>query len=150
MLSSISNKLAVAIGVLCALILSSSPLQTSAWVIPSPIAGLTQRTTPATIDTRRYLSDSPDDGGVRKGTVKWFDTLKGFGFIAPDDGSDDVFVHQTAIRMEGFRSLADGESVEYQVEVDQNGRRKAVQVTGPEGGEVQGAPFRPERDDYAY
>jgi cold shock CspA family protein len=85
--------------------------------------------------------------GIQKGTVKWFNTVKGFGFIQPDDGSSDVFVHQTEIQMEGFRSLADGEKVEYEVQVDNAGRKKAVQVTGPEGVDVQGAPFQP-RDDY--
>ena len=73
---------------------------------------------------------------------------QGFGFILPDDGSSDIFVHQTAIQAQGFRSLADGEEVEYQVDTDEvTGRRKAVSVTGPGGVDVQGAPFRP-MDDY--
>jgi cold shock CspA family protein len=84
--------------------------------------------------------------GIQKGTVKWFNTMKGFGFIQPDDGSTDVFVHQTSIKMEGFRSLADGESVEYMVEIDDNGRKKAAEVTGPNGADVQGAPFQPQND----
>lgn len=72
--------------------------------------------------------------------------MKGFGFIQPDDGSTDVFVHQTSIKMEGFRSLADGENVEYLVETDGNGRKKAAEVTGPNGADVQGAPFQPQND----
>jgi cold shock CspA family protein len=43
---------------------------------------------------------------VKNGTVKWFDTTKGYGFISPEDGSPDVFVHQTAVHADGFRSLA--------------------------------------------
>lgn len=43
---------------------------------------------------------------TRTGTVKWFDVRKGYGFIQPEDGTDDVFVHQTTIHSEGFRSLA--------------------------------------------
>lgn len=80
------------------------------------------------------------------GTVKWFNTQKGFGFIVPDDGENDIFVHQTSINTEGFRSLADGERVEYELMTDDNGKTKAHDVTGPNGEDVQGAPFRPAND----
>jgi len=51
-----------------------------------------------------------------KGTVKWFNDQKGFGFIAPESGSKDVFVHQSAIMSAGFRSLSEGDQVEFSVE----------------------------------
>jgi CspA family cold shock protein len=49
------------------------------------------------------------------GTVKWFDVKKGFGFIQGQDGAKDIFVHYTAIEGEGFKSLRDGDIVEYEV-----------------------------------
>ena len=50
-----------------------------------------------------------------RGTVKWFNDSKGFGFITPDDGGKDVFCHQSAVIMEGFRSLSEGQAVEFEV-----------------------------------
>ncbi|KAL2254868.1 UNVERIFIED_CONTAM: Glycine-rich protein 2 [Sesamum indicum] len=76
---------------------------------------------------------------VKRGTVKWFSHEKGFGFITPEDGSEDLFVHQSAIKSEGFRSLGDGEAVEYIVEYGSDGRAKAANVTGPDGASVQGS-----------
>ena len=49
------------------------------------------------------------------GTVKWFNDAKGFGLITPDDGQKDCFVHHSAIQSQGFRSLAEGERVEFEV-----------------------------------
>ena len=55
------------------------------------------------------------------GTVKWFNDAKGYGFIAPEDGSKDVFVHHSNIVGEGFRTLAGGAKVEYEVRQGQKG-----------------------------
>ncbi|KAL5728147.1 hypothetical protein ACHQM5_001265 [Ranunculus cassubicifolius] len=80
------------------------------------------------------------------GTVKWFNNGKGFGlFITPDDGGEDLFVHQSSIKSEGFRSLAEGEAIEFSIETGGDGKTKVVDVSGPNGAYVKGAP---KRDDF--
>lgn len=51
-----------------------------------------------------------------RGTVKWFNAAKGFGFITPTDGGDDVFAHYSAIEMDGYKTLSEGQEVEYDLE----------------------------------
>ena len=60
-----------------------------------------------------------------QGTVKWFSGEKGYGFIEPDDGSDDVFVHHTGIAGTGFKSLEEGAKVSYEVSQGQKGPQAA-------------------------
>ncbi len=55
------------------------------------------------------------------GTVKWFNDAKGFGFIAPEDGSKDVFVHHSAIQGQGFKSLSEGQKVKFEVKPSPKG-----------------------------
>jgi CspA family cold shock protein len=58
---------------------------------------------------------------VETGTVKWFDEKKGYGFIAPDNGGDDLFVHHSNIESEGFRTLQEGQKVEYEAGTGRKG-----------------------------
>ncbi|MFQ5565384.1 MAG: cold-shock protein [Paracoccaceae bacterium] len=59
------------------------------------------------------------------GTVKWFNATKGFGFIQPDDGGKDVFVHISAVERAGLQSPADGQKVQYELETGRDGRTSA-------------------------
>ena len=56
-----------------------------------------------------------------KGQVKWFNDSKGFGFITPDDGSKDIFVHNSAIQSNGFKTLTEGQKVEFEIQQGQKG-----------------------------
>ena len=88
---------------------------------------------------RKWPDGVAPSEGKQVGTVKWFNSEKGFGFVAPNAGGEDLFVHQSAIHSSGFRSLMEGEEVEFKI-VDERGKQKAIEVTGPGGEYVQGAP----------
>ncbi|MBD1203719.1 MAG: cold-shock protein [Rhodobacteraceae bacterium] len=65
---------------------------------------------------------------MANGTVKWFNATKGFGFIAPEGGQKDVFVHITALERAGIRALNDGQAVTFDLERDRNGRESATNL----------------------
>ena len=65
---------------------------------------------------------------MANGTVKWFNATKGFGFIAPQGGSKDVFVHISALERAGIRQLNDGQAVTFDVESDRQGRESATNL----------------------
>jgi cold shock protein len=62
------------------------------------------------------------------GTVKWFNAKKGYGFIQPDDGSKDVFVHISAVERAGLRSLVEGQKLSYSIEQGREGKSSAVDL----------------------
>ncbi|MGR3637523.1 MAG: cold-shock protein [Shimia sp.] len=63
------------------------------------------------------------------GTVKWFNTTKGFGFIAPDDGGNDVFVHISAVERSGLTGLADNQKVSFELQEGRDGRQNATDLS---------------------
>lgn len=62
------------------------------------------------------------------GTVKWFNADKGYGFIQPDAGSNDIFVHITAVQAAGIRNLPDGQKISYETETGRNGKTSAINL----------------------
>ncbi|MEY1557894.1 cold-shock protein [Yoonia sp. R2331] len=65
---------------------------------------------------------------MANGTVKWFNTTKGFGFVAPDDGGKDVFLHISALEKSGMTSLKDDQKVTFDVEAGRDGRESATNI----------------------
>ena len=66
---------------------------------------------------------------MTQGTVKWFNAAKGFGFIAPDDGGKDAFVHISAVERAGLSSLAEGQRVRYELQSGRNGKASAENLS---------------------
>ena len=62
------------------------------------------------------------------GSVKWFNAGKGYGFITADEGGEDIFVHYSVIQVEGFKKLADGQRVSFEVSTEENGKLRATNV----------------------
>jgi len=65
---------------------------------------------------------------AKTGTVKWFNSQKGYGFIAPDDGGKDAFVHITAVEASGLDTLSEGKKVSFDVEASRDGKLSAVNL----------------------
>ena len=74
------------------------------------------------------MTQDESRGGTKQGVVKWFNPTKGFGFIAPDSGGKDVFVHISAVQRAGLRTLDEGQKVSFDIEEQQNGRQAAVNL----------------------
>ncbi len=81
--------------------------------------------------TGRKLLRPDKEGGapMPTGTVKWFNPTKGYGFIAPDSGGKDVFVHISAVQKAGLRTLNEGQKLGFEIEQQQNGRTAAVNLS---------------------
>jgi CspA family cold shock protein len=93
---------------------------------PDRIAGFPEARSSA---QRLALNHLPPEGhGMAIGTVKWFNSQKGFGFIQPEDGSKDVFVHISAVERSGIGNLVEGQKVSFELERGQQGMTSAVNL----------------------
>lgn len=94
------------------------------------VARTTQMTSIRAFSTERFT-----------GTVKWFDDKKGFGFVQSDDMQSDVFVHHSEIKADGgYRTLQDGQEVEFEVINTPDGKTRGANVTGPDGAVIVAPP----------
>jgi cold shock protein len=79
------------------------------------------------------------DKAMPTGTVKWFNNAKGYGFILPDEGGEDLFAHYSAIQMEGYKTLKAGQVVQFDIIKGDKGLH-AVQITTPDAGSSSPSP----------
>ncbi|XP_014103786.3 protein lin-28 homolog [Bactrocera oleae] len=93
-------------------------------------------------DNKNKDSNLIETGCVRYGKCKWFNVAKGWGFVTPHDGGQEVFVHQSVIQMSGFRSLGEQEEVEFECQLTERGL-EATRVSGSKGLDCTGSTFRP-------
>ena len=84
--------------------------------------------TAAVLPTRLFIVGREE--GMATGTVKWFNDAKGYGFITPDDGGEDLFAHFSAIQMNGFKTLKEGQKVQFEVVQGPKGKQ-ASNITAP-------------------
>jgi CspA family cold shock protein len=91
-----------------------------------PVASGTSSKKSITVRAARIAERRSDM--MSSGTVKWFNAQKGYGFIQPDDGSKDVFVHISAVEQAGLRGLNEGQKISYDVERDRQGKTSAVNL----------------------
>jgi CspA family cold shock protein len=75
-----------------------------------------------------YLNSHSQERKMSVGTVKWFNTTKGYGFIEPEDQSADVFVHITAVQAAGLTDLQEGQKVSFELETGKNGKTSAANL----------------------
>ncbi|KAJ6643091.1 Protein lin-28 like [Pseudolycoriella hygida] len=80
---------------------------------------------------------------VKTGKCKWFNGTKGWGFVTLDETGEDVFVHQSILKMNGFRQLNEAEEVEVEFKVTDKGLLEAIKVTGPNGEDCRGSSKHP-------
>ncbi|MFT5007141.1 MAG: CspA family cold shock protein [Yoonia sp.] len=77
-------------------------------------------------------AENMEEAFMASGTVKWFNATKGFGFIAPDGGSNDVFVHISAVERSGMTGLKDDQKINFDIEAGRDGRESAINLTLPD------------------
>lgn len=100
----------------------------AAWRFVGRAGALVQRGWVAAAESRRTPSRGEGSGPMPQGTVKWFNPTKGYGFIAPDTGGKDIFVHISAVQRAGLRTLNEGQAVQFEIETQQNGRLAAIEL----------------------